>query len=66
MQNELQSLSPTAQAVVEAYEQTHDKYAALAAVLRVAAEKLQYYDDRGDVHLDPQDLAIVADELDSI
>ena len=35
-------LSPQAQAIVDAYENTTDKYDALAAVLRALVEKLGY------------------------
>ena len=43
-------LTPEAQAVVDAYEQTTDKYAALAAVLRAAADQvvpIEYEDIQG-------------------
>jgi len=43
-------LTPEAQAVVDAYEQTTDKYAALAAVLRAVADQvvpIEYEDIHG-------------------
>ena len=61
-------LSPQAQAIVDAYENTTDKYDALAAVLRVLVIQLQYYqccEDEGvvDMVLDARAILDVADEL---
>ena len=41
-------LSPQAQAIVDAYENTTDKYDALAAVLRAAADQVVPPDPCGD------------------
>lgn len=40
MDEDLQSLSPTVKAVLEAYETNCDKFAALAAVVRELAERV--------------------------
>ncbi len=67
MKNELHSLSPAAQAVMDAYiAEDRAGRLAVAAALRAAAKALTYTDDFGDDFVDPQDLKILASELDAI
>jgi hypothetical protein len=56
-------LSPQAQAIVDAYENTTDKYAALAAVLRATVEQLMYTDHNGDLCINPEYILDIAEEL---
>lgn len=45
-------LSPAAQAIVDAYESTADKYKALAAVLQSIADKVapEFWYEEGDIY----------------
>lgn len=65
MENELQSLSPAAQAVVQAYEDNYDKFAALAAVLRSLESQLGY-EVLGVRVVDSSQIELIAAELDAI
>ena len=64
-------LSPQTQAIVDAYENTTDKYDALAAALREVVFQLQYYqccEDEGvvDMVLDARAVLDIADELEAL
>lgn len=64
------NLSPQAQAIVDAYEETTDKYAALAAVLRslvieVLISKYQYADWE-IVDIIQEEIQAIAEELEQI
>lgn len=65
MENELQSLSPAAQAVLQAYEDNYDKFAALAAVLRALDSQLGY-NVLGVRAVDSSQIELIAAELDAI
>jgi hypothetical protein len=62
-------LTSETQAVVDAYEQTIDKYAALAAAIRVIADELSYtiFMPNNDVRVvETQSLYELADELENL
>lgn len=60
------NLSPQAQAIVDAYENTTDKYDALAAVLRAVVQDTICVDDYGDEYINPNDILKIAEELEQI
>jgi hypothetical protein len=63
------NLSPAAQAVLAAYEESSDAYfeerGQLAAALRAVAEMCVYPDDHGVDWILPSEILAIADELDA-
>ena len=59
-------LSPQAQAIVDAYDNTAFKYAALSAVLRSTVEQLMYTNHNGDLCINPKYILDIAEELEQI
>lgn len=62
-------LSPQAQAIINAYENTTDKYDAIAAVIRELVNQLQYqsfHHTEGYYQLDARDILDVSAELERI
>lgn len=58
------TLSPAAQAVLDAYRSSHLSINNLAAALRTAADQLGYGDGSGDPIINEYKLLAIADELD--
>jgi hypothetical protein len=59
-------LSPSAQAVLDAYRSSHLSINNLAAALRAAADQLGYGDGSGDPIINEYELLAIADELEGI
>jgi hypothetical protein len=58
-------LSPSAQAVLDAYRSSHLSINNLAAALRAAADQLGYGDGSGDPIINEYELLAIADELEA-
>ena len=62
----MSELSPQVQSIVDAYENTTDKYDAIAAVLRATVEQLMYMDTDGELRINPKYILDIAAELEQV